>query len=75
MPHTSGMRLSCDLCIIIVALIAICGGIYAFSGFNILLFLCFGNSVIYRSALASGLVAALFSLYSLIVFRPFKGLK
>lgn len=69
------MRLSCNLCIIILSFIAFCGGIYAFSGFNLLLFLCFYNAVIYRSILAIGLVAGLFTIYALITFRPFHGLK
>lgn len=69
------MRLSCNLCVLIVCALAVCGGIYAFSGFNLLLFLCFYNTVIYRSALAVGLVAALFNIYALLVFRPFRGLK
>lgn len=69
------MRLSCNLCVIILVFLAICGGIFAFSGFNLLLFLSFYNYVIYRSILAIGLVAALFTVYALLVFKPFKGLK
>lgn len=69
------MRLSCNLCIFILVISGICGGIYAFSGFNLLLFLCFYNSMIYRSFLAISLVAALFTVYALLVFKPFKGLK
>lgn len=69
------MRFSCNLCLLILIFLAVCGGVYAFSGFNLLLFLCFGNAYIMRSALATGLVAAAFSLYSLIAFKPFKGLK
>lgn len=69
------MRLSCNLCILILCALAFCGGIYAFSGFDLLLFLCFYNTVIYRSVLAVGLVAGLFTVYALFVFRPFRGLK
>ncbi len=69
------MRLSCNLCVLILCFIAVCGGVYAFSGFNLLLFLCFYNNIIYRSVLAEGLVAGLFTLYALLVFRPFRGLK
>lgn len=69
------MRLSCNLCIIILVLLGICGGVFAFSGFNLLLFLCFYNNMIYRSLLGIGLVSALFTVYALLVFRPFKGLK
>lgn len=69
------MKLTCYLCVSILVVSAICGGIYAFSGFNVLLFLCLNSSVAYRSFLAVNFVAALFTIYSLIVFKPFKGLK
>lgn len=55
--------------------LAIFGGIYAFSGFNALFFLCFKNVIIYRSFLAVSFVAALFTVYALCAFKPFKGLK
>ena len=69
------MRFSCNLCIFILIFLAICGGVAAFSGFNLLLFLCFYNTAIYRSILAIGFVSALFTVYALLVFKPFKGLK
>ena len=69
------MRLSCNLCILILVVLGICGGVFAFSGFNLLLFLCFYNNMIYRSILAIGLVSALFTVYALMVFKPFRGLK
>ncbi|MDE6442686.1 MAG: hypothetical protein K2L12_08060 [Clostridia bacterium] len=54
---------------------AICGGVLAFTGFNLLLFICLNNQMIYRSFLAVTAVSALFTVYSLIAFKPFKGLK
>lgn len=69
------MRLSCNLCVLILCALALCGGIYAFSGFNLLLFLCFYNATVYRSILAVGAVAAVFTVYALLAFRPFRGLK
>lgn len=69
------MRLSCNICILILVAIGICGGVYAFSGFNLLLFLSFFNRTIYRCILAAGFVSALFTIYALLVFRPFRGLK
>ena len=69
------MRLTCNLCILILVFLGICGGVFAFSGFNLLLFLCFYSAMIYRIILAIGLVSALFTVYSLLVFKPFKGLK
>ena len=55
--------------------LAIFGGVYAFSGLNALYFLCLKNDMIYRSFLAVNFVAALFTIYALFTFRPFKGLK
>lgn len=69
------MKLTCYLCVSLLVISAICGGVYAFSGFNPLKFLCFYSDVAYRSFLAVNAVAALFTVYSLIVFKPFKGLK
>lgn len=69
------MRLSCNLCVLILVFLGICGGVYAFSGFDLLLFLCFMNRTVYRCVLATGLVSALFTVYALLVFKPFKGLK
>lgn len=69
------MRLSCNLCTLLLIFLGICWGVYALFSFNLLLFLCFGSDLIYRSFLAVCGVAALFNLYSLIVFKPYKGLK
>ena len=55
--------------------LAIFGGIYAFSGFNALYFLCMKNDMVYRSYLAVNSVAALFTVYTLFTFKPFRGLK
>ena len=69
------MKLTCYLCVSFLIGLGICGGIYAFSGFNALYFLCFNNYMIYRSFLAVSSVAALFTIYALCTFKPFKGLK
>ena len=63
------------MCILILVFLGICGGVLAFTGFNLLLFLSFNNYYIYRSILAVGLVSALFTVYALLIFKPFKGLK
>ena len=55
--------------------LGIFGGVYAFSGFNALYFLCLKNDIIYRSFLSVCFVASLFTLYAIFTFRPFKGLK
>ena len=69
------MRLSCNLCLLILVGLGICGGVFAFTGYNLLIFLCIFNQYVYRSALAIGAVAGFFTVYALIIFKPFKGLK
>ena len=69
------MRLSATICLLYLALLGICGGIYAFSGFNLLYFICFENMTAVRIVLGICFVSALFSLYALIAFKPFRGLK
>lgn len=69
------MKFTCYLCVSLLVISAICGGVLAFTGFNLLMFICFNSVIIYRSFLAVTAVAALFTVYSLIVFKPFKGLK
>ena len=55
--------------------LGICGGVYAFSGFNLLYLLCFNSRLAYRIFLANGFVAALYTVYAIFAFKPFKGLK
>lgn len=69
------MRITCVLCVLLLITTGICGGVYAFTGFNLIKFLCLNNEFMFRSYLAVSSVAALFTIYSLIVFKPFKGLK
>lgn len=69
------MKFTCYLCAIFLIISAICGGVYAFTGFNLLLFACFNIVPVYKSFLAINAVAALFTVYALITFKPFKGLK
>lgn len=69
------MRLTCILCTLNLIILGICGGVYAFTGFNLLLFLSFYNPTAMRIFLAITSVAALFVIYALLAFKPFKGLK
>ena len=69
------MRLTCTICTLNLIILGICGGVFAFSGFNLLLFLCFYNFTAMRCVLAVGFVSALFIIYALLVFKPYKGLK
>lgn len=69
------MRLSATVCLAELIFLGICGGVYAFTGFNLLKFICFGNITAVRVLLGTGFVSALFCLYVLIAFKPFRGLK
>ncbi len=69
------MKLTCYLSVINLIILAIFGGVFAFSGVDLLALLSFGSQIAYRIFLANCFVSALFSIYSLIVFKPFKGLK
>jgi hypothetical protein len=50
-------------------------GVYAFGGINLLSILCLQNTTAYRIVLAIDAVSALFLIYALFAFKPFKGLK
>ncbi len=69
------MRLTCIICTLNLILLALCGGIYAFSGFNALVFIFFNNITAVRVFLAIAAVSALFEIYVLLILKPFKGLK
>lgn len=62
--HNKGMRSSVAVCLFILIVSAVFGGIYAFSGFNALYFVCFSSEAVYRSFLAVNFAAALFMLYA-----------
>ncbi len=69
------MRLTCIICTLNLIILGICGGVFAFTGFNLLYFLCFFNLTAIRVFLAICAVSALFEIYLLLIFKPFKGLK
>ncbi len=69
------MKMTCYFCVANLVILGICGGVYALSGFDLISFLTFGSEVAYRSFFAICGVSALFTIYSLIAFKPFKGLK
>ena len=69
------MKASAYICSFILIFIALCGGVYAFSGVNALLFLCFNIVTLERVILALGAVSALFMLYAILFFKPFKALR
>lgn len=69
------MKFTSYLCVSMLVLLGVCGGVFAFTGFNLLLFLCMNEQFIYRTVLAVSAVAALYTFYAMIAFKPFKGLK
>jgi len=64
------MRLSVYFCLINLIILGICGGIFAFTGFNLLLFLCLGNILIYKSVLSVFAVCALFLIFATVKILP-----
>ena len=64
------MKLTTIICSAILIAFGVFATVYAFSGFDLLLFFCAGNFVVYRAAIAG--VAALWLLFWLIAFRPLK---
>ncbi len=64
------MKVTTVLCSIILAVFALFCGIYALFEFNLLLFLCNGNTVIYRSLLGLNLLAGGWLVFWLLYFRP-----
>lgn len=56
----------------ILILFGILASIYALSGFDLLLFVCFGNPIAYRAVLSLAGIGALWLLFWMIVFRPTK---
>ncbi|MGN1373268.1 MAG: hypothetical protein ACI4VK_04395 [Candidatus Coproplasma sp.] len=69
------MRLTCILCTVNLIILALLGGVYAFTGYNLLLLLSFNNVIAMRSFLAVCAVSAVFVIYAMLTFKPFKGLK
>ena len=69
------MRLTCIYCTVNLIILALLGGVYAFTGYNLLLLLCFNNVIAMRTFLAICAVSALFEIYAMLTFKPFKGLK
>jgi len=69
------MKFTCYLCLSNLVILGICAAVYAFTGFNLPVFLSFGLPAIYLAFYAICGVSALFCVYSMIVFKPFKGLK
>ena len=69
------MKATCYACVANLIILGIFGGIFAFTGFDVIRFLSFGSETAHRIFYATCAVSALFTVYSLIVFKPFKGLK
>lgn len=66
------MKLTTIICSAILIAFGIFATVYAFSGFNLLLFLCVENFYVFRALLSLAGVAALWLLFWLIAFRPLR---
>lgn len=68
------MKLTTLICCGFLIAFGVFAAVYALSGFDLLLFLCAGNRVVYRSLLSLAGIGALWLLFWLIAFRPTKPL-
>lgn len=66
------MKLTTEICCGLLIFFGCLAAVYALSGFDLLLVLCFGNAVIYRAVLSLAGVAAAWLLFWLLAFRPLK---
>ena len=66
------MKITTIICSAILILFGVFATVYALSGFDLLLFLCFGNTYIARALLSLTGIAAAWLLFWLIAFRPMK---
>lgn len=69
------MKLTSYACLLNLVILGISGAVFAFTGFDTIKILSFGNEVFYRSFFAICGVSALYIIYAIFVFKPFKGLK
>ena len=68
------MKLTTLICCSFLSFIGILATVYALSGFNLLLFFCFSNVLLYRAVLSLSGIAAAWLIFWLIAFRPTKSL-
>ena len=66
------MKYTTWICCGFLIIFGLLASVYALSGFDLLLFLCAGNAVIYRALLSLSGIGALWLLFWLIAFRPTK---
>lgn len=66
------MKWTTLICCSYLILFGIVAAVYAFTGFSLLHFICFGNTVAVRALLSLTGVCALWLLFWLIAFRPTK---
>ena len=64
------MKITTLICCSFLIAFGLIASAYALFGFNLLLFLCFGNVIAFRAILSLAGVAALWLLFWLIAFRP-----
>lgn len=66
------MKITTLLCCGLLIFFGLAAAVYALFGFDLVLFLCFGNRIAARAALSLAGVAAGWLLFWLIAFRPTK---
>lgn len=68
------MKLTTLICCIFLAVIGLIASVYALSGFDLLLFFCFGKVALYRAVLSLSGIASAWLIFWLAAFRPTKSL-
>lgn len=66
------MKLTTIICSIVLIAFSVFATVYALSGFNLLLFICFGNVTVMRALMSLTGIAGAWLLFWLIAFRPMK---
>ena len=64
------MKVTTILCCSLLIAFGVIASVYALTGFNLLLFLCAGNAIVFRALLSVAGVCAGWLLFWLIAFRP-----
>ena len=68
--HTHSMKFTTLLCCSILIFFGLCSTLFAFTQFNLLLFLCAQKETVYRALFAIQGLAGLWLMFWLIAFRP-----
>ena len=66
------MKFTTIVCSAVLSVFSVLATVYALSGFDLLLFLCFGNVFVKRALLSLMGISAAWLIFWLVAFRPMK---